>query len=156
MARPRVEPCLHDACRNRKALAGKARENKLTPEEYQVTSEPIRSLLGVSCRVSPASRAQGGTFTISNLGMFGINHFSAIINPPQVRRDAWCVLVAARVTPPRWQACILAVGATVPKVIPKETAPGAPARRGHDHAPGPLAYVCHAACPQAPLRSSSP
>ncbi|XP_065344691.1 pyruvate dehydrogenase protein X component, mitochondrial-like [Cloeon dipterum] len=26
---------------------------------------------------------QGGSFTISNLGMFGINHFSAIINPPQ-------------------------------------------------------------------------
>ncbi|KAF4520780.1 hypothetical protein B566_EDAN011432 [Ephemera danica] len=26
---------------------------------------------------------QGGTFTISNLGMFGIGHFSAIINPPQ-------------------------------------------------------------------------
>lgn len=27
---------------------------------------------------------QGGTFTISNLGMFGIKNFSAIINPPQV------------------------------------------------------------------------
>ena len=26
---------------------------------------------------------QGGTFTISNLGMFGINEFTAIINPPQ-------------------------------------------------------------------------
>jgi pyruvate dehydrogenase E2 component (dihydrolipoamide acetyltransferase) len=26
---------------------------------------------------------QGGTFTISNLGMFGIDQFSAIINPPQ-------------------------------------------------------------------------
>ena len=28
-------------------------------------------------------RSQGGTFTISNLGMFGIDNFSAIINPPQ-------------------------------------------------------------------------
>lgn len=27
---------------------------------------------------------QGGTFTISNMGMFGISNFSAIINPPQV------------------------------------------------------------------------
>ena len=27
---------------------------------------------------------QGGTFTISNLGMFGIDEFTAIINPPQV------------------------------------------------------------------------
>ncbi|XP_066973922.1 pyruvate dehydrogenase protein X component-like isoform X2 [Macrobrachium rosenbergii] len=41
-------------------LAGRARENKLKPEEFQ-----------------------GGTFTISNLGMFGISEFSAIINPPQ-------------------------------------------------------------------------
>jgi pyruvate dehydrogenase E2 component (dihydrolipoamide acetyltransferase) len=43
-----------------KALAAKAREGKLKPEEFQ-----------------------GGTFTISNLGMLGIDRFSAIINPPQ-------------------------------------------------------------------------
>ncbi len=41
-------------------LAGRARQGKLMPEEYQ-----------------------GGSFTISNLGMFGITEFSAIINPPQ-------------------------------------------------------------------------
>ena len=40
-------------------LAGKARDGKLTPEEYQ-----------------------GNTFTISNLGMYGIEEFTAIINPP--------------------------------------------------------------------------
>lgn len=51
-----------------KDLAGRAREGKLKPEEFQ-----------------------GGTFSVSNLGMFGISEFSAIINPPQ--------------------ACILAVGA---------------------------------------------
>ncbi|XP_077101681.1 pyruvate dehydrogenase protein X component, mitochondrial isoform X2 [Siphateles boraxobius] len=50
-----------------KALAQKARDGKLLPEEYQ-----------------------GGSFSISNLGMFGISEFSAVINPPQ--------------------ACILAVG----------------------------------------------
>jgi pyruvate dehydrogenase E2 component (dihydrolipoamide acetyltransferase) len=44
-----------------KELATKARDKKLKPEEYQ-----------------------GGGFTISNLGMFGIKEFSAIINPPQV------------------------------------------------------------------------
>lgn len=44
-----------------KVLADKAKNGKLKPEEYQ-----------------------GGTFTISNLGMFGISHFQAIINPPQV------------------------------------------------------------------------
>jgi pyruvate dehydrogenase E2 component (dihydrolipoamide acetyltransferase) len=43
-----------------KILAKKAKEGKLTPEQYT-----------------------GGTISISNLGMFGINEFAAIINPPQ-------------------------------------------------------------------------
>ncbi len=43
-----------------KELAGRAREGKLKPEEYQ-----------------------GGGFSISNMGMFGISHFTSIINPPQ-------------------------------------------------------------------------
>ena len=43
-----------------KDLAGRAREGKLAPEEYQ-----------------------GGSFSVSNLGMFGIKDFAAIINPPQ-------------------------------------------------------------------------
>lgn len=43
-----------------KALAAKARDGKLMPEDYQ-----------------------GGTFSISNLGMFGIKSFDAVINPPQ-------------------------------------------------------------------------
>ncbi len=43
-----------------KMLAGKARERKLMPEEYT-----------------------GATFTVSNLGAFGIDHFTAIINPPE-------------------------------------------------------------------------
>ena len=33
-------------------------------------------------RLSPADLT-GGTFTVSNLGMFGVDHFTAIINPPQ-------------------------------------------------------------------------
>jgi pyruvate dehydrogenase E2 component (dihydrolipoamide acetyltransferase) len=43
-----------------KDLAGRARENKLKPNEYQ-----------------------GGSITISNLGMFGVNNFLPIINTPQ-------------------------------------------------------------------------
>ena len=43
-----------------KDLATRARAGKLSPEEYQ-----------------------GGTFSISNLGMFGIKDFAAVINPPQ-------------------------------------------------------------------------
>ena len=42
-----------------KDLAARARDRKLAPQEYQ-----------------------GGTFAISNLGMFGIDNFDAVINPP--------------------------------------------------------------------------
>jgi pyruvate dehydrogenase E2 component (dihydrolipoamide acetyltransferase) len=41
-------------------MAGRARDRKLTPEEYT-----------------------GATFSVSNLGMFGIHEFTAIINPPE-------------------------------------------------------------------------
>lgn len=43
-----------------KELAARAREKKLKPEEYT-----------------------GGTFSVSNLGMFGIEEFTAVINPPE-------------------------------------------------------------------------
>ncbi len=51
-----------------KQLAKKARDGKLQPEEFQ-----------------------GGSFSISNLGMFGIDNFAAIVNPPQS-----CILAVAR------------------------------------------------------------
>ncbi|XP_009872098.1 PREDICTED: pyruvate dehydrogenase protein X component, mitochondrial, partial [Apaloderma vittatum] len=54
-----------------KALAKKARDGKLLPEEYQ-----------------------GGSFSISNLGMFGITDFTAVINPPQA-----CILAVGRARP---------------------------------------------------------
>jgi pyruvate dehydrogenase E2 component (dihydrolipoamide acetyltransferase) len=57
-----------------KELAGRAREKKLKPEEYT-----------------------GSTFSISNLGMFGIEEFTAVINPPE--------------------AAILAVGAAQDRVV---------------------------------------
>ncbi len=62
-----------------KDLAKRARDRKLAPQEYQ-----------------------GGSFAISNLGMFGIDNFDAIINPPH--------------------AAILAVGAGVAKAIVKNGA----------------------------------
>jgi len=62
-----------------KELAGKARDGKLMPEEYQ-----------------------GGGFTISNLGMYGIPTFSAIINPPQ--------------------SCLMAVGAAEKRPVVKDGA----------------------------------
>jgi pyruvate dehydrogenase E2 component (dihydrolipoamide acetyltransferase) len=57
-----------------RALIDKARAGRLTPEEFT-----------------------GGTFTVSNLGMYGISHFTAVINPPE--------------------AAILAVGATTPTPV---------------------------------------
>ena len=63
-----------------KALAARAREGKLAPEEYT-----------------------GGTFTVSNLGMFGIKEFAAIINPPE--------------------AAILAVGTAEPRVVVEDGKP---------------------------------
>ncbi|XP_076606546.1 dihydrolipoyllysine-residue acetyltransferase component of pyruvate dehydrogenase complex, mitochondrial [Chaetodon auriga] len=62
-------------------LAAKARDGKLQPHEFQ-----------------------GGTFTISNLGMFGVKNFSAIINPPQ--------------------SCILAVGGSEKRLIPADNEKG--------------------------------
>jgi pyruvate dehydrogenase E2 component (dihydrolipoamide acetyltransferase) len=60
-----------------KDLAARARAGKLKPEEFQ-----------------------GGGFSISNLGMYGVKHFAAIINPPQ--------------------GCILAVGAGEERVVVKK------------------------------------
>ena len=57
-----------------KSLAKKAKENKLQPEEFQ-----------------------GGGFSISNLGMYGVDSFTAIVNPPQ--------------------SCILAIGAGKKKPV---------------------------------------
>ncbi len=65
---------LKDISNEMKDLAKRARDGKLKPEEFQ-----------------------GGTFSVSNLGMFGITNFQAIINPPQ--------------------ACILAVGAGIEKPV---------------------------------------
>ena len=63
-----------------KDFAGRARAKKLKPEEYQ-----------------------GGVTSVSNLGMFGIKHFTAVINPPQ--------------------STILAVGAGEKRVVVRDGAP---------------------------------
>jgi len=65
---------LRDISAETKDLAARARDRKLRPEEYS-----------------------GSTFTLSNLGMFGVDEFTAIINPPE--------------------AAILAVGTIVDKPV---------------------------------------
>jgi len=54
---------------------------------------------GRAGRLAPADLS-GGTFTVSNLGMFGVTHFTAVINPPQ--------------------AAILAVGAAKPQPVVRD------------------------------------
>lgn len=68
---------LRDISLESKDLAARARERKLKPEEYS-----------------------GSTFTVSNLGMFGVDEFTAIINPPE--------------------AAILAVGSIVDKPVAED------------------------------------
>lgn len=74
---------LQQIAKESKELAAKARDRKLQPEEWE-----------------------GSTFSVSNLGMFGIDEFTAIINPPN--------------------ACILAIGSIrdVPIVDNGEIVPG--------------------------------
>ncbi|MBP9753120.1 MAG: pyruvate dehydrogenase complex dihydrolipoamide acetyltransferase [Proteobacteria bacterium] len=69
-----------DISKTTKTLIEKARLGKLQPQEYE-----------------------GGTFTLSNLGMFGVKNFGAIINPPQ--------------------GAILAVGASEKRMIVKDDKP---------------------------------
>jgi pyruvate dehydrogenase E2 component (dihydrolipoamide acetyltransferase) len=66
---------LHELAKQSRELAEKAQKKKLFPLDYD-----------------------GGTFTVSNLGMFGVDNFVAIINPPQ--------------------CAILAVGQVSPRVVP--------------------------------------
>jgi pyruvate dehydrogenase E2 component (dihydrolipoamide acetyltransferase) len=68
---------LGEIARETRALAARVRDGSITPPE-----------LG------------GGTFTVSNLGMFGVNSFTAIINPPQ--------------------AAILSVGSVQPRAVVRE------------------------------------
>ena len=58
-------------------------------------SKEIKDLAGLAKdRKLQAQDMQGNTFTVSNLGMFGIDEFTAIINPP----DA-CILAVGRIAP---------------------------------------------------------
>jgi len=68
---------LGEIAREARALADRVRTGHITPPELS-----------------------GGTFTVSNLGMFGIHNFTAVINPPQ--------------------AAILAVGAITDRAVPRD------------------------------------
>jgi pyruvate dehydrogenase E2 component (dihydrolipoamide acetyltransferase) len=77
---------LTQVAREARELIGRAREGQLAPEDMA-----------------------GGTFTVSNLGMFGVEQFTAVINPPE--------------------AAILAVGAALPEPVATEEGAVAVRRR---------------------------
>jgi pyruvate dehydrogenase E2 component (dihydrolipoamide acetyltransferase) len=73
-------------------VAVAAEETLLVPTIFDVDAKSVAEIgrlartLAARARdgsITPAELA-GGTFTVSNLGMFGIDSFSAVINPPQV------------------------------------------------------------------------
>ena len=89
---------LGQIAREARALAERVREGKITPPELA-----------------------SGTFTVSNLGMFGIKRFTAVINPPQ--------------------AAILAVGEMTPRPVVRDgEVDRAPGHGAHAHLrpPDPL------------------
>jgi pyruvate dehydrogenase E2 component (dihydrolipoamide acetyltransferase) len=84
----------------------------VVPTLRDVQSKGLRSISSETRTLAEKARTKGltveemadGTFTISNLGMLGVDHFEAIINPPQ--------------------AAILAVGAAVKRPVVKSTPQG--------------------------------
>jgi pyruvate dehydrogenase E2 component (dihydrolipoamide acetyltransferase) len=80
-----VVPTIFDA--DRKSLREIAAESRVLAERVRAGT------------VTPPELS-GGTFTVSNLGMFGVTDFSAVINPPQ--------------------AAILAVGALAPRAVVRD------------------------------------
>jgi pyruvate dehydrogenase E2 component (dihydrolipoamide acetyltransferase) len=85
-----VERTLSAISTEARELAARARSGKLRPDEYQ-----------------------GGTFTVSNMGMYGVESFTAIINPPSVS----IVAVSAVGRRPDFDA----TGAVVPRSVLKLT-----------------------------------
>ena len=80
-----VSKSLPDISNNVKDLALRARDGKLQLQEFQVLIKHIHTY-NINEEIFLRQTVfifQGGTFTISNLGMFGIKEFTAIINPPQ-------------------------------------------------------------------------
>ena len=73
-------------------IAADTPQGLMVPVLHDVPGKDIEEIASASIRLIDAARhgdlqpddLMGGTFTISNLGMFGVSHFTAIINPPQV------------------------------------------------------------------------
>ncbi len=83
-------------------------EGLVVPVVHDADQKPLRQVAAEAHDLAERARQgklalddiSGGTFTISNLGMYGISHFTAVLNPPQ--------------------AAILAVGAATPEPVVKD------------------------------------
>jgi pyruvate dehydrogenase E2 component (dihydrolipoamide acetyltransferase) len=88
-----------------------AQDALVVPTVFDADAKSLRAIAGETRALAERVRAgavtppelSGGTFTVSNLGMYGITNFSAVINPPQ--------------------AAILAVGALRERVVPIDGEP---------------------------------
>jgi len=80
------------------ASTDKADASKTAAPDYREEIEELREVIGrARAGKLRTGEIEGGSFTVSNLGMFGIDQFDAIINPPQ--------------------GAILAIGAASPRPI---------------------------------------
>lgn len=92
-------------------IAVAAEDGLLVPVILRADERSLQEIASVTRRLAERARARtltpaelsGGTFTVSNLGMFGVQSFSAIVNPPQ--------------------AAILAVGAIRNALVPRDGHP---------------------------------
>jgi pyruvate dehydrogenase E2 component (dihydrolipoamide acetyltransferase) len=89
-------------------VAVAAQDALLVPTVFDADTKSLRAIAAetreLAAKVRDATitppELSGGTFTVSNLGMYGISNFEAVINPPQ--------------------AAILAVGALEPKAVVRD------------------------------------
>ncbi len=85
----------------------------VVPTIFDADAKSLRDIAGETRALAERVRAgtvtppelSGGTFTVSNLGMYGVTDFTAVINPPQ--------------------AAILSVGALAPRAVVRDTPSGA-------------------------------
>jgi pyruvate dehydrogenase E2 component (dihydrolipoamide acetyltransferase) len=93
---PRVNAAYKDSAvetfeRVNVGVAVAAEETLLVPTIFDADSKPVAEIASIARTLAARARdgsispaeLSGATFTVSNLGMFGIDSFSAIINPPQ-------------------------------------------------------------------------
>jgi pyruvate dehydrogenase E2 component (dihydrolipoamide acetyltransferase) len=87
-----VDGAVHSYSRVNVGIAVAADDALLVPVVFDADAKTLPQISAETRRLADAARRralrpdelQGGTFTVSNLGMFGVRSFTAIVDPPQV------------------------------------------------------------------------